>query len=357
MTACYVAARLAPSTRVFRALPGRRAGAPAVLRQFGLLVAILVGAYVLALIPAVVITAARAEYGHPDLLVMVSGVLAMAAAVAVGYLIGVLGRRILWVPVTFLALFIVSMPNVGGDSILAPTHSVVVQLGRHEALPVVVYRCALYVLVGSVAVIISARHLGQGRHAASVRWQSVALTALPVLLAVPAVLRPPTFFVPDAIAPAVCEHDGQVEYCVHVGHRSELGVLHAEGSQLLALYGYVPPQARRIYDTALVQGKTGELPGTLVGLSPHSGVHGSVRDAVAGSLASPPCSAELPAGTDERALVQTYVYEWLYHDGVVTSKIDEFNPWIGVSRAEVQRRIWEHRDRFENCTATLADMR
>ncbi|MEV0677183.1 hypothetical protein AB0I60_11745 [Actinosynnema sp. NPDC050436] len=252
--ATYVAGRLLPPSRIFALPVAARAGLRTVLPQLGLLLAAFVGAYLLGFVPLLVVTVRGAEHGGPDVPVVLTGVLGLVLATAVGYLIGVVTRTPLTAPISAVLLFGTAVLGSTGDtfSALMPVLYVKPLLGSVQSTPFVVYRLA-FLTVSTVAVVWAAARLLR-RHRADggrVRGLTALLPLLlPVVMAVPPLVSKPALFAYETEPPRVCRTSGTVEYCVHEGHRSRLDVVVAATDAVLERHGG-PAPFTRIYDEAL----------------------------------------------------------------------------------------------------------
>lgn len=274
--ATYYAGRLTPPSRIFALPTAARAGYPTVVRHILVLNGSFLAAYVLGLIPLLIATTRDAEYGAPSVLVIVTGILGISAAIVVGYFLGVLGRSALLTPVSFVLLFAATMAGTSGDrfSALAPVLHMSPALGQLESLPFVVYRIAFLVCVVTVLILVSGRLLKE--HRGWSRWprpQSLMLAAVPVLMVVPPLADKPALFDSESAPPRVCEVRRGVEYCVHAGHRSQLQPMIEAVDPVIEVYGITPRRVARVYDSALLGAtQAGDSP-VWFHLDPNNPVH------------------------------------------------------------------------------------
>lgn len=255
-SAAYAAGRLSPPSRVFATPTVASAGSRATLRQISVLWVLLLTGYVGGLIPLIVVTVGAAEYGGPDLLVMVSGLVAMAAAVGIGYLIGVIGRTSLAAPVAFLLLFAVTVLGGAGEdryAAVVPVLYLEPMLGQEENRIMVAFRCVLFLTVAAVAAMMAAwivRSFWTRRGAPLVA--SAACGAVPLILVVIGLGAQPALFTVPSRPPTTCVDRHDIEFCVHAGHASQLEPVVDELGPVLDAYGKPPDAIARIYDRALL---------------------------------------------------------------------------------------------------------
>jgi hypothetical protein len=279
----------------------------------------------------------------------------MTAAIAIGFSVGVVSGTTNCVPIVFLAFFSLSLGNAVGDSVLTPVFPAPPMLGRHEATSVVVYRCAFFALCAGVALGLAAEF---ARYRPLQRRQTIArvatLLAAPFILAVPAIVDPPQLFAPDAVTRAQCESHDSIRYCVHVGHRNELGLVIRAAAPVFAAYGDVPRERRQLLDASLVQrGLTGEMRPVIVELQPPAVAATDVRGEVATDLAGAFCD-----GYEHRNNTAVlWLSTWLANGGRIDPSITTDHPWIGVNRNAVQVWIRDHQKQIEKCSLRTSDFR
>jgi hypothetical protein len=261
--ATYYAGRLTPPDRIFALPSAVRTGAPMVRRHLLVLITAFVTSYLIGLAPLVITTVRDAEHGGPHLLVMLTGLLGIAMATSLGYVIGVLGRTALLAPLSFILLFALTMLGTSGDDFaaLAPVLHVEPILGQVEAAPLVAYRIAFLLVAIVTAAAASAALLRAGR-SRTARLRALAALIAPILLVVPALIRTPALFSLETSAHRICAVQRDVEYCVHAGHRSQLTALVAAADPIIASYPARVPRIDRIYDVAL-SGSVGDDPRTV----------------------------------------------------------------------------------------------
>ncbi|MER7114540.1 hypothetical protein ABT332_08615 [Saccharomonospora azurea] len=252
--AAVVAGRLTSPSRIFAPAVGQRMGAPVVRQHLVPLGAVLVGSYLLGLAPLVAVTVIDAEFGGPDLLVMLSGLLGISASITVGYLIGVLARSAFIAPVAFLLFFAFTVLGSTGDTYAAvvPVLRIDPELGQVENPAMVLFRCAFFLLVTIAAAMIAAQVLAHRAPRARRGWTTTAaLTAVPVALAVLGVSTTPDLFRLPADPPRQCAERHGIEYCVHQGHASQLDDLITALDPIFTARG-PQEQIERVHDRALL---------------------------------------------------------------------------------------------------------
>lgn len=352
--AAYVATRLSPRSRIFLAADGDRLGAAVVVRQIALMIAVTLVSYLVGLSPSVVATAANSDYGRPDALVIASGLLAMAAAVGVGYAIGALCRNSLCVPVVFIAVLYLGA-SLFNWSTLTPVDQMDPPLGWHESVPMVVFRCVFFVscLVAAV-VAASVQAAGPARRA---RASVVGSAGIAVVLVVPVVLgvlgesRTIVRSAPDASAPMTCRRLEGVEYCVHNGHRAVIDELINVSAPVAARYGTLPERAKRISDASLLRDPDHGESALWITLQPDSYSEAEVRDQVSWQLVLAPCWEDaLPQGLfDQIGNLQLWLVSGEHQD----ASSDRF---AGMDSGAMRDWISRHRGELEACTLEVSDL-
>ncbi len=185
-----------------------------------------------ALVPLVVATLAAGGAGRPDVLVMVSGVVAMVAAVLAGYAAGVVVASLVMVPIVaagFYALLVVGSAAGEGYAVVAPVLYLVPELGQRESPALVVVRIAVFVAVAVAAAGLATRcvqRAATGTAGVGRRLADVALyLAVPVVLITATLLHRPAVFAVDEKPDAVCQAQRGIRYCVNAAHASRLTAL------------------------------------------------------------------------------------------------------------------------------------
>jgi hypothetical protein len=344
-------------------------GASVVGRHLRVLVSWWVGAYVVGLVPLVVATAVAGGVGAPDGLVMVSGVLAMVAAVVVGYAVGTVVPSWVAVGVTavgFGGLLVAGW--VGGDEyvVLAPVLYLEPVLGQRESPALVVVRIAVFVAVAMASGGLAARcarRIGAGER----RWwrrvaDVVVHGAAPVVLIVATVVARPAMFVVDERPAAVCEVRREIRYCVNLAHQPRLGALIASVDPVIARYGTAPGVATQVWDQSLAFGPIDiEVARTLqiAFLNPDGSIDTDLPGVLAGIYSCPPGTpsgqndvATAPRGghadqakrlAEARRDIQRFLLERDKPPAGV---------FAGMSVPEVERWLAEHHQQLHTCTLT-----
>lgn len=258
---CWCATRFHGRDRIWMQRHASWMGGPAVQRHLVLLVSWLVGVYLLALTPLVVSTVVAGGIGAPDPLVMLSGILAMVAAVALGCVVGTIVPSMVMVPITaaaFYALLVVG--NVGGhsDAAVVPVLYLELELGRWESLPLLVFRIAVFVTVVMASVGIATRWLrGLVSGLPRPRRPVVALTvrvAVPVVLIAGAMINKPGLFAVYAHRAAACTVQRDIRYRVRLDQQSRLAALVDSVDPVIARYGTTPGVVTQVRDRSLAWG-------------------------------------------------------------------------------------------------------
>src|SRR5262245_16755069 len=147
-SACWYATVMHAKDRIWVRPHAPRLGLPAAVRHLAVLVCWFVGAYLVALVPLVVSTVGG--LGTPDPLAMLSGVLAMIAATALGYALGTAIPSMVMVPIVAVGFYALLVAGTAGGerfATVAPRLYYEPQLGERESLPLLVFRIALFVVV------------------------------------------------------------------------------------------------------------------------------------------------------------------------------------------------------------------
>jgi hypothetical protein len=354
--ATYYSGRLLAPDRVYAPALARRSPYAVIRRDLLLLTAWFVTAYLLGLVPLTVATALHAEAGHAEPLVMLSGVLALVAAVVVGYLAGLLARTALFTPVTFLLLLAVAVAGFSGDTFagLAPVLHVDPALGQRESTPLVLYRLAFLMLVITVGTLLAAKAVRERRvrrSAPSIR--AVGLCALLLMVASVSLLNQPALFVLERHPPTACADVARVQVCVHAGHRGQLDNLVDAMAPVLTAYGVPDRRLGRVYDRALL-GLHEDLPGD------HRTLWYDVHPSIAQRAGLPAVSAAL-AGMDaclakapedqqsESRQLALALHQWLEDGGTA----DSDNAFARAPRETVQNFIARHEETIAQCSLRI----
>ncbi|HEX6357668.1 hypothetical protein [Actinophytocola sp.] len=260
-SACWYATQLHAPDRIWIQPHAPRLGAPAVHRHLRLLVSWFVGAYLVALTPLVVATMVAGGLGSPDPLAMLSGVLAMVAAVALGYALGTVVPLLVMVPITaagFYALLVVG--HAGGDSYaaVAPALHLEPELGQRESPALLVFRIAVFVAVAVMATGLATRRLQRLAFGGSPVWQRVVdvviHAATPAVLITVSLVNKPALFEVDVHPDAACTVQREIRYCVHADQQLRLAALVDTVDPVIARYGATPDLLTQVWDQSLAWG-------------------------------------------------------------------------------------------------------
>ncbi|MFJ6674723.1 hypothetical protein ACIQMJ_26800 [Actinosynnema sp. NPDC091369] len=365
--ATCVAGRLTPPTRIFALPVAARSGTPTVRRHLAVLVTSFVVAYLLGLLPLVVATIRDAEHGGPSIGVMVTGLLGIVTATALGYLIGVLCRTALAVPLTFVLVFGVTLLGTSGDTFaaLSPVLQLEPGLGRTETLPFVAYRLAflssLVVTTAWAAVKVLRNHRA---NSPLPPLKTLLPLVLPVLLIVPPLVDKPALFAYEADPAQVCRTERDVRYCVHAGHRSRLDLLVESTDAKLVRYGAPTPKITKVYDEAI----RGHIPGTgdewrrnnegivWIPIQPQSPAEANATPVV--NILSGMSTCHLPrpgrpGPADPQATrLASEFREWLIRPGDTTPG----SAFHGIPEPVVREWISSNRQKIEECSLGSGDL-
>ena len=260
--ACWFAIQFHPADRIWMQPRAPRLGTPIVTRHLTVLVSWYVGAYLLALVPLMVATLVPGGVGTPDPLVMLSGVLAMVAAVLVGYALGTVVPELVMVAITAVAFYaLLVVGNVGGDSyaVVAPVLHLEPELGQRESAVLVVFRIAVFVAVAVAAAGLASRCLLRTAFGAATWWRRLGdvavYAAVPIVLITVSLIQRPVLFEFDERPAAACEVKRAVRYCVNVEHRPRLAALINRVDPIIDRYGTTPVNVvKQVWDHSLAWG-------------------------------------------------------------------------------------------------------
>ena len=360
--AAWYATRFNPRHRIWNQLRAPRLGPPVVARHLRLLGLFLVGAYVVALLPLTVETAVRGGVGSPAPLVMFSGVLAMAAAIGLGYMLGTLVSHLIIVPITALTFCALNILTTAGADTFAPVAPVLYlepQLGQTESTPLVVFRTALFLLVAGTAAALAAKTLlrhGRGEHRnTSARLADIAVHAVaPIVLIGIALSHQPALFAVAQHATKVCRPVHGVTYCVHTDNQPQLGTLVAAIDPIIVRYGTLPDTMHQVWDQALLLAETPPPhPDSGIAVVPLT-ADGTIDPAQSGiieSLTGVDECTPAPAGQDhDTVTVQRDLVAFLSHTTPPTGT------FAGMSVPQVQDWIRRHHHDIATCTLNPGDL-
>lgn len=360
--AAVVAGRLTAPSRIFALPMGRRVGVPVVRQHLAQLGTTLLGGYLLGLAPLVAVTVVDAEFGGPDLPVMVSGLLGLTAAVTVGYLLGVLARTALIAPVPFLLFFAFAVAGSGDDTYAAvlPVLHVDPELGQVENPVMVVFRCAFFLLVTIAAGLIAAQVLTHRVPRPRAGLATAAtFTAVPAVLAVLGISTTPDLFRIPPDPPRQCAERHGIEYCVHQGHASQLDDLIAALDPVFTARG-PQEQVKRVYDRALLFADPLTVPETthvavLTPNIPPASEASFVADKLAGIYG---CVERYPHGGAESGGDHPYdrardLASWLMHGG---HAVDDANSFRGLDTDTMREWMTAHFDAIRTCSLDTVEL-
>ncbi|MDQ3785661.1 MAG: hypothetical protein M3422_00260 [Actinomycetota bacterium] len=347
--ACWYATVLHAKDRIWMRSGAPRLGPPAVSWHLRTLVCWFVGAYLLALIPLVASTLITGGLGEPAPLVMASGVLAMIAAVALGYALGTVVPTVATVPliaVGFYALLVAG--NVIGEPMaaVAPVLWFEPQLGERESMPLLVFRIALFLSVAVAAAALAARAMTRVR-----AWRSLVdvafCLAVPAVLVTVALLRPPVVYTADP-PPSSCVERREIRYCVHSDHTPRLSELVRRVDPVVARFGTKPDNVDEVWDQALTYGRTLAPDRAeridLVWLQPDGTMEPGMAALAAGLYA---CDWR---GEPTHLQQEALAVAWDIKDFLDTGKPD--GSLASMSVVEVQQWLASHQQRLHSCTLT-----
>jgi hypothetical protein len=256
---CWHATMLHAKERIWAQPGAPRVGVPVVTRHLTVLVGWLVGAYLVALLPLVVSTALTGGIGAPDPLAMLSGLLAMVAAVALGYALGAVVPSVVMVPivaVSFYGLLVAGVAEGDHFATVAPVLDAEPELGQRESLPLLVFRIALFVVITATAVSLAGKSLSRTATGATHPWRKIADTAthlaIPGLLIIASLTRQPVMFTADD-QPAACTERREIRYCVQADNQSRLADLVRDVDPMITRFGTKPANLNQIWDQALTR--------------------------------------------------------------------------------------------------------
>lgn len=341
--ACWYATVMHAKDRIWMRPGAPRSGAPAVSRHLATLVCWFVGAYLVALAPLVVSTQITGGLGEPDLLVMLSGVLAMFAAVALGYALGTVAPTIAVVPVVaigFYALLVAG--NLAGEPMagIAPVLWFEPQLGERESLPLLMFRIALFVSVAVACVALAARAMTRVRAWRSLVDVAVCL-AVPAMLVTVSLLRPPVVYT-AAPPTSTCVERRDIRYCVHSEHASRLDELVGRVDPVIARFGTKPDNLDEVWDQALTYDKSLDLERAeridLVWLQPDGTMEPNAAAIAAGQYA-----CEWQGEFDDRQEriadlewnIQGYLETGIREGSLATMSVSEVQGWLATHQKQL----------------------
>ena len=356
-SACWYATVLHAKERIWAQPGAPRVGMPVVTRHLTVLVGWLVGAYLVALLPLSTVIADG--IGAPDPLVMLSGVLAMVAAVALGYGLGAVVPSVVIVPIVALGFYGLLVAGVAeGDhyATVAPVLDAEPELGQRESLPLLVFRIALFVAITAAAVGLAGKSLSRTATGTAQPWRKIADTAIhlaiPGMLIVVSLIRQPVVLTTDDQASATCTELREIRYCVHSDNRRRLaGLAHAIDS-MIARFGTKPANLNQVWDYDLTrQPIDSDLAHGLevAWLNPDGTIQTQVADTIAGVYA---CASAASADQERRPVDITRRTRIAADVSNYLSTGTPSDTFAAMSVAEVRQWITQHQEQLHTCTLT-----
>ena len=348
--ACWYATVLHAKDRIWMRPGAPRLGAPAAMRHLRTLTGWLTGAYLLGLAPVVVSTVGGV--GMPDPLVMVSGVLAIVAVVALGYALGTVVPSIAMVPLVAVGIYALCVAGSAFSTrfaAVAPMLDLQPRLGEEESLPFVVFRIALFTVITVAAAGLAGKAMTRLRSWRSV-LDGVLYFAVPAALVAVAMVRPPVVFT-AVESTATCTELSGIRYCVHDGNRERLTDLVRAVDPVIVRYGSKPENIDQVWDQALVPyPRDLELAGgiELATLAPDGTISTDVTTTAAGIYACPWDGRS--EERDELLLEASGDIDNYLSTGVRDGRL------TGMSVAEVQQWLATHQKQLHDCTLTEAQL-
>lgn len=357
---CLWAVHLNGADRVWVQPQAPRLGAATVARHLAVLGGWLVGAYALALLPVTISTALHGGIGSPDVLVMLSGVLAMTAAVSLGYAVGTLVPKLIVVPVMAIALYaLYVIGEVGADTYAAVSPILYLEpmLGQVESTELVLFRLLLFAAVTAAAAGLAATTLR--RQATGMRsiprslGDVVASAAVPAVLVVLAVSNQPALFTVEDDIPRACRTVHGMEYCVHAADEPQLDAIVASFDPMLSRFGTTPDAFEAVWSQSLMLDEdfTGTPQnGVLTTMIGGDGAIDIAGTGFAESLVGFYTCMHSPEGADNGILfdVQNDLVAYL-HGGQPSGA------FAGMSDDEVRDWIAGHQDQLVGCELSDTD--
>jgi hypothetical protein len=269
---------------------------------------------------------------------MLSGVLAMVAAVALGYGLGALVPSPVMVPLVaagFYALLVIG--SAGGErfAAVAPVLYLEPELGQRESVPLLVFRIALSTAVIAAGVGIATR-----------AWPGVLYLVLPVALVAVSVVRQPVVFTADGEAAATCTERRDIRYCVHPDNAPRLGELVRAVDPVIARYGTKPANVDQVWDQALTYQPVEARRVEIAWLQPEGGVQNQVATTVAGIYGCSTNAHRSEEDTERITQVAADLGDYLA-TGTPSGAL------AGMSAADVRQWVARHQDRLHACTLTI----
>ncbi|WP_133906635.1 hypothetical protein [Actinophytocola oryzae] len=328
---------------------------PAVTRDLAQLVGWFAGAYLLALSPLAVSTVINNGIGTPDPLAMLSGVLAMCAATALGYAVGAVARSMAAAPTVaagFCTLLVLANATRGGYVTAIPVLPLEPLFGQQESLPLVVFRIALFIMITITAAGLAARSrshrdIEPGRSRRAIRDIATYATA-PVVMVTLSMIHQPVMFNVDQKPPMSCMERRDIRYCVHADNQSRLIDLVHAVDPIIVRYGTKPVSLNQIWDQALTFHPidAGLARGLEVAwLNPDGTIHTQVPENLAGVNA---CDNSQRRGEELKKMSNVAAD---FSDYLLTGRLS--GTLSAMSSTTVRQWITQHYKQLNTCTLTL----
>lgn len=357
--ATYYAGRYAAPRRVASQPWAPRAGRPIALRHLRTLGFAFATSYLVGLLPLLVMTIVRAEAESPYLLTMLTGFAGLAAAIAVGYAVGVLSGTAWLTPLTLVAGFVTMQLAHTYDAFAAviPVTHVPAGLGRSESVPLTAYRLMFFVLLAATATMIAARALTRTRRLVPPAPQTACLIALIAVGVLTPVLTRPALLVVHSNQAEVCDRVGAVRVCVHEGHRSQLPAVANAAERMFTVAGGPPDWLRDVQDRAL-SNPTGDAAGvgttSWVNLYPQESAAHYAADALAGVLSGfHSCSLASGVAADNVEIARQLRLALLGAAGYANTSAAADTHFGNLSAAQLRDWISRNGDQVARCAVPM----
>jgi len=356
-SACWYATVLHAKGRIWTQPEAPRADMPVVTRHLTVLVGWLVGAYLVALSPLVVSTVFTGGIGAPDPLAMLSGVLAMVAAVAIGYSLGAVVPSVVMVPIVAVGFYGLLVAGVAaGDhfATVVPVLDAEPEVGQRESLPLLVFRIVLFVAITATAVSLAGKSLSRKTTGATQPWRKIADTAIhlaiPGILIIASLTRQPVLFTADD-QPAACTERREIRYCVHADNQSRLAELVRDVDPVIARFGTKPANLNQVWDQALTRHPIDAdlAPGLEIAwLNPDGTIQTQVAAVIAGVYACASATSaaqerqsDIERRTQVAADISNYLSTGTPSGTLATMPVTDVRQWI-----------IQHQEQLHTCTLT-----